>query len=70
MQLLAAWLETQWMRKLDKTVPKNVDLLKRRDLLMSQRKVKLEHSRAHTRGEDDDSKFNEWADKLATHACK
>lgn len=66
---LSGWKRNGW-RKRDKTVPKNMDLLKKLDLLMSQRKVKLEHVRAHTRGEDDDSKFNEWADKLATQACQ
>ena len=66
---LSGWKCNGW-RKRDKTVPKNVDLLKKLDLLMSKRRVKLEHVRAHTRGEDDDSKFNEWADKLATQACK
>ena len=66
---MSGWKRNGW-RKRDKTVPKNLDLLKKLDMLMSMRQVKLLHVRAHTRGDDDDSKFNEWADKLATQACK
>lgn len=66
---LSGWKRNGW-RKRDKSVPKNLDLLKKLDMLMSIRQVNLVHVRAHTRGDDDDSKFNEWADKLATQACK
>ena len=67
---MRGWKSRGW-KKADGNTPKNLDLLKSLDALLSKRKkVSLEHVRAHTGRRDSESLYNALADQLARDASK
>lgn len=69
MSWMKTWKAKGW-KKYDGRTPKNLDLLKILDKLMTGRCVTVEHVKAHTGGKDHDSYFNDIADSLARNANK
>lgn len=63
------WKQRGW-KKADNQTPKNLDLLKQLDIMLTTRKVHLKHVAAHTGRQDHDSRFNALADRLAVKASE
>lgn len=62
---MKAWKRAGWAKR-DGRPPLNMDLLRCLDDLMARRRVVVQHVRAHTGRQDDDSRMNALADRLAT----
>lgn len=68
MSWLAAWYKKGWVKADGKPVA-NQDLCKTMLAACGRRAIVVNHVRAHTDGQDEDSVMNRRADELATAAC-
>lgn len=64
---LPNWRKNGWMKS-DGHPVANLDLIQELDMLQSKRKVCLRHVRAHTKGDDWESVYNDKVDRLARGA--
>jgi ribonuclease HI len=61
---LPSWKRNNW-NKSDGQQIANLDLVQELDMLMQHRKIALRHVRAHTKGTDWESRYNDKVDRLA-----
>jgi ribonuclease HI len=66
---LGPWRKRGWV-KADGSPVANRDMCEKMAAACDRRAVVVRHVRAHTAGEDEDSRMNRAADTLATEACK